>query len=418
MKMKQVGELGYYIIKHIEEFELDSSVGVGNNRPQIWFIPDKGDLEQAGTNLLDKFEIRYKRWSQLLQKHITESFSTFPEIGEYIVVGSWGSFCRMEDGFGCNKESPGAHERGDGQFYYTEGIDIDSSGNVYVAEQGNDRVQKFDSNGNFIIKWGGLGKGNGQFDVAYALAIDSNDYVYVSDSDNCRIQKFDSNGNFIIKWGSYCGMEIRRGCNKNSPGAIEPGDGQFSSPHGIAVDSSNNIYVTEETNHRIQKFDSNGNFITKWGSYCSIEDHSRCNKNSPGAIEPGDGQFNHPMGIVIDRRGFVYVADHMNHRIQKFDSNGNFITKWGTYGEKDGQFNRPHGITVDGSDSLYITDSLNARIQKFSIDGEFISKWGTQGNGEGQFNVPRDLVVSRTSTVFVSDGSNHRIQVFAHDTYD
>jgi DNA-binding beta-propeller fold protein YncE len=401
MKMKQVAELGYYIIKHVEKFELDSSVGVGNNKPQIWFIPDEGNLEQVGIKLLDKFEIRYKRWAQQLQNYLIESFRVLPELDEYIVVGSWGSFCRMEDGFGCIKDSPGAHERGDGQFYYTEGIDIDSSGNVYVAEQGNDRVQKFDSNGNFIAKWGGLGKKDGQFDVAYALAIDSNDCVYVSDSDNCRIQKFDSNGNFIVKWGSY-GKK----------------DGQFSSPHAIAVDSSDNIYVTEETNHRIQKFDSNGNFIAKWGSFCSIEEHSGWNEDSPGAIEPGDGQFNHPIGIIIDRTGFVYVADHMNHRIQKFDSNGNFIAKWGSYGKKDGQFNRPHGITVDGSDRLYITDSLNARIQKFSIDGEFITKWGSQGNGEGQFSVPRDLVVSRTSTVFVSDGSNHRIQVFAHESYD
>ena len=95
-------------------------------------------------------------------------------------------------------------------------------------------------------------------------------------------------------------------------------------PEDVATDSSGNVYVVDFGNNRIQKFDSNGNFITKWGS--------------EGA---GDGQFKSPLGIAIDSSGNVYVADHDNHRIQKFDSNGNFITKWGSDGAGDGQFNTP-----------------------------------------------------------------------------
>ena len=133
-----------------------------------------------------------------------------------------------------------------------------------------------------------------------------------------------------------------------------------------------------------------------------------CNKEAPGALEEGDA-----MGITIDKEGFVYVVDHLNHRIQNFDSDGKFITKWGSYGENQGKFNRPHGITFDKQQKLYITDSLNSRIQKFDIDGKFITMWGSRGNGEAQFNIPRDLVVSPSHAVFISDGSNHRIQVFA-----
>ncbi len=89
----------------------------------------------------------------------------------------------------------------------------------------------------------------------------------------------------------------------------------------MTVDSSGNVYVADYGNNRIQKFDSNGNFITKWGSQGS-----------------GDGQFIQLNDVAVDSSGNVYVADYGNNRIQKFDSNGNFITKWGSHGSGDGQF--------------------------------------------------------------------------------
>ncbi len=73
---------------------------------------------------------------------------------------------------------------------------------MYV-DQGNNRIQKFDSNGKFITKWGSLGNGNGQFNGTGGIATDaSTGNVYVGDSDNNRVEKFDSNGKFITKWGS------------------------------------------------------------------------------------------------------------------------------------------------------------------------------------------------------------------------
>ena len=92
-------------------------------------------------------------------------------------------------------------------------------------------------------------------------------------------------------------------------------------------------------NNRIQKFDSNGAFITKWGSSGSE-----------------DGQFNYPVGVAVDSSGNVYVADYVNNRIQKFDSNGTFITKWGSYGSEDGQFSYPYGVAVDSSGNVYVAD--------------------------------------------------------------
>jgi tripartite motif-containing protein 71 len=149
----------------------------------------------------------------------------------------------------------------DGQFLNigdesgVEGIDVDSLGNVYVADSGNSRIQKFDSDGNFVTKWGTKGTGNGRFIYPSGLAADSNDNVYVSDEGRKDIQKFDSNGNFMTKWGS--------------PGYE---DGQFGHNHYIDVDSENNVYVADpgfeydpdnEDAGFVQKFDSDGEFITK-----------------------------------------------------------------------------------------------------------------------------------------------------------
>ena len=78
------------------------------------------------------------------------------------------------------------------------------------------------------------------------------------------------------------------------------------------------------------------------------------------------GRFNGPRGITTDSSGNVYVADVGNDRIQKFDSDGNFITKWGSEGTGDGQFDAPRGITTDSSGNVYVADGFNDRIQVFS----------------------------------------------------
>ena len=99
---------------------------------------------------------------------------------------------------------------------------------------------------------------------------------------------------------------------------------------------------------------------------------------SPGS---GDGQFNGSYGIGIDSSGKVYVVDNGNNRVQKFDSNGNFIAKWGSNGTADGQFEGPNGIGIDSSGKVYVSDNKNNRIQKFDSNGNFITKWGSKGSG-------------------------------------
>ena len=112
-----------------------------------------------------------------------------------------------------------------------------------------------------------------------------------------------------------------------------------------------NVYVNDAELFNIQKFTINGGFVTKWG----------------GTEGNGPTEFSWLESVDVDSTGNVYVG-----RGQV----GNFIKMWGTEGESDGQ---TEGVALDGSDNVYVTDQDNGRIQKFTSDGEFITKWGSSG---------------------------------------
>jgi RNA polymerase sigma factor (sigma-70 family) len=312
----------------------------------------------------------------------------------------------------------GSEGSGDGQFARPFGITVDGSGNIYVADTGNNRIQRFDPDGNLLLKWGSQGFGDGQFKFPNGIAVDGLNNVYIADTQNHRIQKFDSNGNFLTKWGSQ-GSEngqfnFPAVITTDNLGNVYVSDGLnnriqkfdsngnflekfvgFTQPRGMAIDSSGNIYVTEENSHRIQKINSNGNFLLKWGSQGS-----------------DDGQFNIPLGIAIDSSGNIHVADTFNNRIQKFDSNGNFLAKWANEANSDGQLNFPHDVGVDDSGNVYVIDTANYRIQKFDSDGNFLAKWGSPGPDNGQLNWCNGLGVDGTGNVYLVDSGNYRIQQF------
>jgi DNA-binding beta-propeller fold protein YncE len=289
----------------------------------------------------------------------------------------------------------GVKGKGDGQFKEPAGIDVDSStGYVYVADSRNNRIQKFDRDGKFITKWGTEGTKGGQFFEPHAIAINSSrGYVYVVDRGsyyNHRIQKFDTDGNFITEWDIY---EDRL--------------------YGVAVDSSTGNVYAFSSKDIVLKFDSNGNNIHEWGG----------KGYGSGEFGEKEGRFSWRsdwyVRIAVDSsRGYVYVADNDNHRIQKFDRDGRFITKWGMKGTGNGQFDRPISITVEESTScIYVADFNNHRIQKFDRNGKFITIWGDKGKLDGQFKYPAGITVdSSTGYVYVADLENHRIQVFAPDT--
>jgi len=175
-------------------------------------------------------------------------------------------------------------------------------------------------------------------------------------------------------------------------------DGEFIWPAGIALDSNENIYVTDEWMKRVSVFDSEGNFLKHWG-------------------EGGqnDGQFNHPAGIDIDTEDNAIVVDSLNHRVQKFTKDGNFLGEWGGFGEGQGELNSPWGIGLDDQNNVYVADHKNHLAQKFSPDGEYLMAFGSEGTGRGQLTRPSDVTIDSDGDVYVCDWANDRVQVYGPD---
>ena len=333
----------------------------------------------------------------------------------------------------------GIEGSGDGQFSLPSAITVGEDGFVYVVDADNHRVQKFTSGGQFILKWGSYGTDDGKFDFKTesdpcrgGLTTDAEGYVYVSDSGNDRIQKFTPDGQFVEKYGmpswqtttdqdlafyAPAGLAIDNtgyiyladnGLSRivkfaNSLlfanwGGPSRDEGKFYKPSGVATGSDGYLYVLDYGNDRVQKFTSDGKFIGKWGT------------NGQGL-----GEFAHPEGIAVDSSGYVYVADTSNHRIQKFTSDGDFIREWGTQGQGLGELFYPHGITVDGSGYVYVSDTDNDRIQKFNPDGIPVLVWGSAGEGDGELEYPVGIAVDSDGYVYVADTNNDRVQKFTSE---
>ena len=173
-------------------------------------------------------------------------------------------------------------------------------------------------------------------------------------------------------------------------------DGEFHSPFGVALNSHGDIYVADSSNNRVQKFNSDGTYLSQFGSTGS-----------------GDGEFQKPFGIAIDTSGNVYVTDMGNNRIQKFNSDGTYISQFGSTGSGDGEFQVPVGIAIDTSGNVYVTDVENNRIQKFNSDGTYLSQFGSQGSGDGEFQMPFGIALNTSGDIYVADSSNNRIQKFS-----
>jgi sugar lactone lactonase YvrE len=178
------------------------------------------------------------------------------------------------------------------------------------------------------------------------------------------------------------------------------GDGEFNQPGGLALDSAGNLYVADVINHRIQKFDPTGKFLAQAGG--------------KGAA---NGQFNEPWGLAVDGEGNVYVADTFNHRIQKFDSNLKFLLSWGRPAtsldnpEQDA-FWGPRDVAIDAAGDVWITDGGTGRVLKYSAGGRFIAAFGGAGNGPGQFVEPTSIEIAASGDIFVADHGNRRVQRF------
>lgn len=289
------------------------------------------------------------------------------------------------DAFGSNGSQ-------DGQLKSPGGVTIDSAGNIWLADTGNDRIQKFSSSGEFLAKFGSTGSGNGQLEEPLGIFADSKGFIWVADTGNNRVQKFSTSGEFV-----------------KSIGSTGTATGQFDEPVGVAVGPGGGVlFVADRGNDRVQVFlTSNGAFITKIGTHGSAPEQF---------IEPSAVTMGLPYG---EASYTILVADSGNHRVQRWSVGGQYLGQIGAQGSAPGKLDRPEAIDVDASGNVWVGDRANSRIQQFSEAGEYFTQFGSQGSGEGEFALaaPMGIAADNASGIWVTDAGNHRIQKWVAGRY-
>ena len=285
----------------------------------------------------------------------------------------------------------------EGQFREPMSEAFDSSGNLWVVDSGNDRVQEFSSAGLLLKKFGTEGTGSSQFKSPWGLAINkSTGNIYVSDVTNDRVEEFSSSGVFVrmFGFGVSDGKETFEICTASCvAGKVGSGNGQFHNPQGVAIDSAGNVWVVDEGNSRVEEFNEKGEYLSKFGS-----------------LGAGNGQLHEPAGIAISD-GNLYVAEYNNSRVQEFSPTGVYINQFGAKGTGSGQFEGAEGISADPvTGDLYVTDFGNGRVEEFTTSGTFLTSFGSKGAGGEQFKGPEGIAVNQAGTIYVADTGNARIQ--------
>ena len=222
------------------------------------------------------------------------------------------------------------------RFFQPEGVDVDSAGNVYVADAGNDRVMKHRLRGGFRGRLGYHGSYPGQLVQPWDVAVGRRE-AYVIDQGNYQIDRFSRGGRY-----------------RGSFGRFGRGPGEFVTPYGIALDLSESVvYVTDHVKHQVMVFSVRGGLVGTFGG--------------PGV---GRGQFLKPAGVAVGPDGTVFVADRCNRRIQRFTADGRYIESFGR-----GVLVTPTFLAVDRTGDVFVADYH--RVVRFGQGGGLSGRMAT-----------------------------------------
>ena len=244
----------------------------------------------------------------------------------------------------------------------------------------------------FVAAWGEPGNGPGQFHDPTGIAV-AGDEAFVSDARNGRIQVFGHDGVFRREFGKlgrpmnlsifgdtlyvadYWTDRVEvfglDGTHRVTIGRSGAGPGEFDAPGGVAIGKDGDLFVVDFYNQRVQHLDADGGFVGQVGE-----------TRRTGIAA---GSFNYPTDVAVGPDGTLYVADGYNDRIQAFDADGRFLHKWGgplavnIHGPFNGWFATVTGIVVDAQGNVFAADFYNDRVQKFASDGTFLTAFGTAG---------------------------------------
>lgn len=183
-----------------------------------------------------------------------------------------------------------------------------------------------------------------------------------------------------------------------SAGVAGTGYENLDFPAGGCFDHERYIWIADHDNQRLRRFDEHGGPVEGFGL-------------SP----PGPEILQGPADVASGPDGSVYVADRLRHQLIKFSATGELLRQWGGTGREPGQMSVPCGIAVRHGRFIYLSDSGNNRIQKFTSDGEFVLTWGSAGNAQGCFRAPHGIALDHEENVYVADSENHRVQQFTSE---
>ena len=276
------------------------------------------------------------------------------------------------------------------QLYYPTGIALDPSGDLYVSDMYNHRIQRWKPGATVGITaagGNGFGDGQSQLEEPGKIDIDSQGNLYIADTGNNRIQKWE--------YGGLKGKTVAGG------NGLGKGLNQLHNPFGIAVDKFGAIYISELSNHR----------ITKWNPGAS-EGEIVAGGNGEGS---GANQLAIPMGVAVNKNGDVYIADTYNHRVQlwkKGSKEGKTLISAKDFknGYKTNYFS---GISIVNESYLYITDYHQKRIIRYHIDSgtfEVVSTDDSIINDEDKLSQPYQTAVDIMGDLIIADAKNNRVQ--------
>jgi DNA-binding beta-propeller fold protein YncE len=247
---------------------------------------------------------------------------------------------------------------------------VDSREHIFVSHRGPHPIMEFDAQGKFIRAWG-----DGMFVRPHGLKFDREGNLWVVDDGGHIVVRMDSNG------------RVRMVLGRKDEAAETPGN--FNRPTDVAFAPNGDFYVTDGYgNSRVVKFTKEGRFIRAWGKKGD-----------------GEGEFNLPHAVAVDRRGRVYVGDRTNYRMQVFDEDGKFLAQWKHVGS-------PWGVVVTPDQHILMTDGYNNRILKLTLDGEVVGQLGNSGKLPGELDYCHHLAVGPSGSIYVAEVKNWRIQKF------
>ncbi len=264
---------------------------------------------------------------------------------------------------------------------------------IYVVDSGNNRVEKFDVNGNYLNNF----NDSGGFSTPWGMASSSDGNLWVADSGNNRITEFDNTGAAVNNFSG-----------NNYFGSAGAGTGHFSSPEGIAFDSSGNIWVVDHGNNRLQEFNSSGTYLLSIPSAGTSTGYA-------------NGLFDGPTTIAFSAEGNFWVTDYSNNRIEEFNASGawlqtipaacaNTAIPACAASATAGKFSGPKGLSIDSSGNIWVVESTGARVQEFDKNGVYLGTFGASGTATGQFTTPYNTAFDVSRNIWVADYGNNRIQ--------